>query len=95
MALIDRAKTTLRISHTKLDSEIGEIISTARAELIRLGVSEVAAASTSDALVNDAVLTFVLYKMASKGNEQYFESWQYQADCLRKSASHNGGDLLV
>ena len=87
--LTQRAKTQLRISHNLLDSEIDSNIATARAELIRLGVSEPKAQS-DDALIDDAVLAFVMYKMADRDNEKRFEAWQYQADCLRKSSAYNG-----
>ena len=79
---------TLRIgtaSAEALDSEIERGIRTARAEMIRSGVSDIVANSSHD-LVEDAIVSFCLMKMGPKEQyEQYKESWEYQLDCIRKS----------
>lgn len=68
-----------------LDSEIERGIRTARAEMIRSGVSDVLADSSHD-LIEDAIITFCLMKMGPKEQyEQNKESWEYQVENIRKS----------
>ncbi len=69
----------------KLLSVIQRNIEIARLELIRAGVSEELAQS-DHALVEDAVITFCLYKMDSDSmQEKHWSAFQYQEDNLRKS----------
>ena len=86
--LKDSITKALRIgtaSAEALDSEITRIIRTARAEMIRSGVSDKIANSSHD-LVEDAIVSFSLMKMGPEERyEQYKESWEYQLDCIRKS----------
>jgi uncharacterized phage protein (possible DNA packaging) len=88
--MLEIIKTVLRISHSKLDGDINRNISTARAELIRLGISEEKASSEEYELINDAIITYCQYKYASndKLQEGYWQSWQYQIDNLRKTVSY-------
>lgn len=87
MELLAKVKLALRISHTLLDSDIEDTIKTARAELIRSGISEEIANSNLD-IVEMAIKTYCLFVYAndSKLGEGYFASWQYQLDNLRKSS---------
>ncbi|MBP3617926.1 MAG: hypothetical protein J6J38_07805 [Lachnospiraceae bacterium] len=86
--LKDSIAKALRIgtaSAKALDSEFERHIRTARAEMIRSGVSDVLANSSHD-LIEDAIITFCLMKMGPKEQyEQNKESWEYQVDCIRKS----------
>lgn len=86
--LKDSIAKALRIgtaSAAALDTEFDRVIRTARAEMIRLGVSDIVANSSHD-LVEDAIITFGLVKMGPKEDyERNKESWEYQLDCLRKS----------
>ena len=91
MALIDRVKLNLGISHNAKDSEINADITAARAELIRSGVSE-DSANGDDTLIEDAILQYVLYRMAASRNDDYRESWLYQQDCLRRSKKYAGAN---
>lgn len=84
--LIARVKTALRISHNRLDSEIIRQIEAARAEMTRVGIRP--GVDFCDPLIADAILTWCQYKMAPLDNERYFEAWQYQVDCLRKSEGY-------
>lgn len=69
----------------KLLNTIQRNILTARAELIRSGVSE-DLANSSNLLVEDAIITFCLYKMDDESNqERNWSAFQYQQDTLRKS----------
>lgn len=86
-------KMALRISHDKLDTEIQATIDAAEAEMERAGIAE-SAIDTSDALIADAIKTFCKYSFSSEGKmrEGFFTSWQYQLDCLRKSADYMPSD---
>lgn len=89
MAFIDDVKKALRISHTKLDTEIQATIDEAKAELARLGIAEAAIVET-DSLISAAIKTYCKYSFASdmKMRDGFFLSWQYQIDCLRKSTGY-------
>ncbi len=66
-------------------------IQSARAELIRSGVSEDVAKSEHP-LVEDAIITFCLYKMDDETNqERNWSAFQYQQENLRKSTICIGG----
>jgi hypothetical protein len=84
--MLNRVKVALRISHNLLDSDISETIDTARAELIRSGVSQTLA-NSDNILVQSAIKTYCLfvYTNDEKRAQGFFESWQYQLDNIRKS----------
>lgn len=89
MALLDTVKTAKRIKHDKLDAEITRLISAARAELIRAGVSETKAAQEDDDLINQAIVAYCLMEMSTGDiHDQYERSWNIQADQLRKSEEY-------
>lgn len=85
--MLGKVKLALRISHNLLDEDIKETIDTARAELIRSGVSE-KYANSNHPLVESAIKTYCLFVYANddKKTQGYFDSWQYQMDNIRKSA---------
>lgn len=87
MAMLDKVKLALRISHTALDSDITDTIKTARLELIRAGVLVEKANSEDDELIDMALKTYCLYVYCNndKIKDKYLESWQYQLDNIRKS----------
>ena len=95
--MLEIIKTALRISHTKLDSEILNTIEVARAELIRSGILDDKANSEEDKLINEAIKTYCLFSYSNndKMSEGYFNSWQYQVDNLRKSNGYRAGDVIV
>ena len=84
--IVDKVKLALRISHTLLDTEIADVITSARQELKRAGVDS-AKAEGDDEIVETAIKTYALAYYASdvKDAERYQESFKYQCDCLRKS----------
>lgn len=84
--MLSKVKLALRITHDMLDSDITETISQARTEMVRAGVPE-ALANSNNELIEGAIKTFCLYIYTGdvKKSEQYFESWQYQLDNIRKS----------
>lgn len=78
----------LRLGNTskeKLSTEIDRNIRTARAELIRSGVSDILV-NSDHPLVVDAIVAFCLYKMDDESvQERNFEAFRYQQENLRKS----------
>lgn len=90
--MLDKVKIALRISHNLLDDDILATIGTARAELKRLGISDILADSEDDNLIVMAIKTYCLYIYADASRvEGYFTSWQYQIDNLRKTSKYIGG----
>lgn len=89
--MLSKVKTALRISHDKLDDEIMDTINTARAELIRSGCDLYLC---DEDIMRSAIITYCKYAFASddKKKEGFWQSFQYQEDCLRKS---KGGELSV
>lgn len=90
LSALDKVKLALRITHTKLDTDIQESIDTAKKEMERAGIIASAIVDT-DVLILDAIKTYCKYSYASDENmrEGYFNSWQYQLDCLRKTEAYN------
>lgn len=80
--------TALRLSDKaaeKLLPTIQRNILTARSELIRTGVSSVLAKG-NNVLVEDAVITFCMYKMDDASmQDKHWNAFVYQCDNLRKS----------
>ena len=82
MAMLDKVKLALRITHSKLDSEINENIDAAKEELERAGVPrDVATDPEKYPLVARAIKTYC-QSMAALD--------QTQADNLRKSSLYGG-----
>lgn len=89
--MLDKVKLALRITHTLLDSTIEDSIETARAELIRSGVSVDKANDDDDNLIVQAIITYCMSIHANVSDlalERYNQSWLYQLDNLRKSAEY-------
>ena len=83
-SVADALRLTQKAAKNLLNT-IQRNILTARAELIRSGVSE-DLANSSNLLVEDAIITFCLYKMDDESNqERNWSAFQYQQDTLRKS----------
>ena len=87
--VIEQIKTAKRIRHSGLDSEIDRLVKTARANIKRAGVREDKANSDDD-LIIEAVVTFVLAKLADtpEMSDKYEESYRIQLDDLRKSEGY-------
>lgn len=86
--MLQAVKKALRISHSYLDEEITSTIESARAELIRSGVSPSDANSSDNELINTAIKTYckAIYANDTKMAEGYQKSFEYQCDNLRKSS---------
>ena len=84
--IADKVKLALRISHNLLDGEITDVITSARQEMIRSGVTEEVANSDME-LVETAIKTYALeyYASDTKEAERFGNSFKYQLDCIRKS----------
>ena len=95
--LFTAVKTALRVSHDRLDGEIQDMIDAARADMVRAGVSEEAASEEENPLVRDAVKVYCLMRFTTDTDRynRFFESWQYQLDCLRKSRGFKAVDSSV
>ncbi len=89
LTTLEKVKLALRISHTKLDTDLQDTINTAKKEMERAGILSTAIVET-DNLVLEAIKTYCKYSFASdeKIREGYFMSWEYQLDCLRKSENY-------
>ena len=86
--MLEKVKKELRISHTKLDDVLQDSIDAAKAELQRLGILESKIVETDPAIA-DAIKVFCLYRHGLVDNRDgYFQSWQYQTDCLRKTTDY-------
>lgn len=94
LTIADKVKLALRISHTLLDAEISDVITSARSELERAGVKPDTAQGDSE-IVETAIKTYALAYYASdvKDAERYQESFKYQCDCLRKSFPKESEDV--
>lgn len=85
-ALFDSVKKALRWKHSALDDEIKDDIKAAQAELIRVGVSEIAVKNPGQ-LVIRAIKTYVKGCFADSQAERdgFMSAFRTQADNLRKS----------
>lgn len=89
MALDERIKLYLGITHNKLDNEINERISSCERELARLGISS-AKIENEDELINDGIIAFVCMWMASDKDERegWERSWQIISTALKDSSGY-------
>ena len=86
--MIELIKLALRISTNKLDNEIQLHIDSARAEMTRAGIPKSVSLDENNVLITQAIKTYCMYQLTDDINiqEKYFQSFQYQLDCLRKSS---------
>lgn len=82
-------KSALRISHTKLDSEITRLIAVAKAELVRVGIPS-EKVELGDDLINQAIITYVLadFEDDVTRSEKYYQSFELQCEKLRRKSSY-------
>ena len=59
MGIVDDIKTTLRISNTAYDTEIVDLISAARSDLMLSGILESKANDNADPLIRRAITVYV------------------------------------
>lgn len=85
--MLQTMKKALRISHNLLDDVIQADIETARAEMVRAGVSVEVAADDDNRLVQSCIKAFVMAMETddAKLQEGYMNSFKYQLDNIRKS----------
>lgn len=87
LTTLDKVKLRLRISHSKLDSDITSMIDAAKLEMERAGLVVV---DEDDPLIQEAIKAYCLYNFTGdeKTKNGYFKSWEYQLDCLRKAEGY-------
>lgn len=90
MSMLEKMKTALRVKTSAFDDEIQSVINAARAEMVRAGVSQERVSDETDDLVTSAIRTYVLatYGTDTKLIDGYRQSFEYQCECLRKSAGY-------
>lgn len=86
----DPVKDALRLTdaaYEKLFEEIQRNKDTARAEMIRVGISKDISNGDSE-LVTEAIVTYCQMKMGRPDYyDRYREAWEYMIDSIRKSQS--------
>lgn len=87
--LLNEIKTWLGISHDKRDADILGSINYAKAELERVGIIKEKITET-DPQIYEAIKVYSKYSFAidDKIRTSFFESWQFQIDCLRRSKDY-------
>ena len=93
MAMLDKVKLALRITHTKLDNDILDNIAAAKEELERAGVPrDLVTEPEKNPLIARAIKTYCQSMAALDQNQadKYMNSFKYQADNLRKSSLYGG-----
>lgn len=90
--LLDKIKTALRITHNKLDDEIGQYISSAFADLERVGVAVPDNSENATPLLETAVKIYVMakYDFLGKG-KQYQTDYEKLRDALSLSEKYRSG----
>lgn len=88
---LEIVKDALRIRHKALDAEIERLISTARADIIRVGVDAILAQSDDD-LVIQAIVTYCLLNMSSDPElmDKYKRAYEIQIEGLRRMSGNEG-----
>lgn len=93
--LLDKVKTALRITHNKLDGEIGQYISSAFADLERVGVAVPNDFEDAAPILETAVKIYIMakYDFLGKG-KQYQTDYEKLRDALSLSQKYRGeGDV--
>lgn len=87
VALKERVKLNLGISHKSLDDEIIAKIKSGRAELKRLGILG-DLANGNNALIQDALIAYVCKTLASSPDERegWERSWQISSTALKDTS---------
>lgn len=95
--MLKRVKLDLRISHNLLDESIMESIDAARAEMVRVGISQIKAHDTNDPLISMAIKTYCRWQLANdqKMTDGYQKSWISQIDNLRNTVEYMEGHADV
>ena len=85
-------RNRLRITHTSIDDQLTDDISAAKAELVRVGISTSAVESSTDALIDKAIIAYCMWVESSndKMAEGYEQMWNQWKDELRKSQGYMG-----
>lgn len=84
----------LRITSTKHDGEIKDLIGAARSDLARVGILPARACDESDALIKGAIRSYVLadFGLDNEDSEKYRASYEKQRDALSLSDDYIRGE---
>lgn len=88
--MLEAVKLALGITIDDLDTDILATISSARAELIRAGVTEDKANDDTDPLISQAIKTYCksIYTSDINKAEKFMDAFKYQQECIRKSEGY-------
>lgn len=80
-------KDRLRVSHSKLDDQFAQDILAAKAELVRVGMSDEIVEDENNPLIDKAIIAYCMWIEASdsKMADRYEAQWNQWRDELRKS----------
>lgn len=95
MPILDDVKTSLRISHTSLDSEIADLIEAARLDLIQSGILSSKANDDTDALIKRAIILYCkAHELPDKDQAERFQkSYDMLKIHLSLSSDYGEGDV--
>lgn len=83
-------KARLRISHDLLDDQFAQDIESAKAELVRVGISDEAVNSEDNPLIDKAIIAYCMWVESSneKMANGYEAQWNQWRDELRKTPEY-------
>lgn len=89
--MLSAVKMALGITIDDLDADIQATIDSARAELIRSGITAEKALSDDDALITQAIKTYCrsIYTSDIVKSDKLMSSFKYQQECIRKSKGYS------
>lgn len=89
MVDVSTIKNRLRINHSKLDDQLAQDIETAKAELVRVGISETAVNNENDPLIDYAIISYCMWAESSDDRaDSYKIQWFQRKDELRKTPKY-------
>ena len=93
MAILDDCRKALRISNTTLDSEINDLISSARQDLMLVGITSIKANNDTDDLIKRAITIYVKANFGydNPDSERLQRSYDSLKMSLALSTDYNGG----
>lgn len=89
--MLDEIKKIQGINHNDFDSMINSWIDSARLDLKSIGIVDTLIdATTPDALIKTAIITYVLSFLDVTNSDLYSNSYALQKDALRHIGEYNG-----
>ena len=83
-------KDRLRVSHSKLDDQFAQDILAAKADLVRVGMSNEIVEDENNPLIDKAIIAYCMWIESSndKMADRYEAQWNQWKDELRKSPKY-------